>query len=311
MVGVPAINAITPNSAPIGSPDLTIQVTAGGIFPDSIVEWNGTPLATTPIYSPPPFGLGASILAGLQATIPAADLSMFVTASITVSSPENAGAVSSLQIFPTYLPLPNNTLIYNPHDGMLYASVPGYAGPGLGNSVVAIDPNTGVIARTIPVGSEPNKLTISDDGTEMYVGLDGAAAVRQVSLSTGTAGLQFTLGGGTGIYDAPFTAAAVASLPGEPNSVAVLDSTATVSIYDAGAARTNTAMLDGYFNQNTGSLSFGPSAATLYATRFNDGGSNLAQLTIDPTGVYRNDILPCALIRLWIRAIRCRESLSL
>ena len=295
VVGVPAINTITPNSAPIGSPDLTIQVTAGGIFPDSIVEWNGTPLATTPIYSPPPFGLGASILAGLQATIPAADLSMFVTASITVSSPENAGAVSSLQIFPTYLPLPNNTLIYNPHDGMLYASVPGYAGPGLGNSVVAIDPNTGVIARTIPVGSEPNKLTISDDGTEMYVGLDGAAAVRQVSLSTGTAGLQFTLGGGTGIYDAPFTAAAVASLPGEPNSVAVLDSTATVSIYDAGAARTNTAMLDGYFNQNTGSLSFGPSAATLYATRFNDGGSNLAQLTIDPTGVSATTYFPVPL----------------
>ena len=295
VVGVPAINGITPNSAPIGSPDLTIQVTAGGIFPDSIVEWNGTPLATKPIYSTPPFGVGTASLLALQATIPAADLSMFVTASITVSSPENAGAVSSPYVFPTYLPLPNNTLVYNPHDGMLYASVPGYAGPGLGNSVVAIDPNTGVITRTIPVGSEPNKLTISDDGTELYVGLDGAAAVRQVGLSGGTAGLQFSLGGGTGIYDSPFTAEAVASLPGEPNSVAVLDSTATVSIYDAGAARTNTAMLDGYFNENTGSLSFGPSAATLYATRFNDGGSNLAQLTIDPTGVTATTYFPVPL----------------
>jgi uncharacterized repeat protein (TIGR01451 family) len=289
VVGVPAINGITPSSAPIGSPDLTIQVTAGGIFPDSIVEWNGTPLATKPIYSPAP------LLSGLQATIPAADLSMFVTASITVSSPENAGAVSAPYIFPTYLPLPNNTLIYNPHDGMLYASVPGYAGPGLGNSVVAIDPNTGVLTRTIPVGSEPNKLTISDDGTELYVGLDGAAAVRQVNLSTGTAGLQFSLGGGTGIYDNPFTAAAVAALPGEPNSVAVLDSSANVSIFDSGTPRTNSSMLDGYFNQNTGSLSFGPSAATLYGTRFNDGGSNLAQLTIDPTGVTATTYFPVPL----------------
>ena len=295
VIAVPGIATITPNSAPIGSPDLTIQLTGSGLFPDSIVEWNGTPLVTQPVYNPPSIGLGNSILSGLQATIPAADLSMFVTASITVSSPENAGAVSPPQIFPTYLALPNNTMIYNPHDGMLYASVPGYAGPGLGNSVVAIDPNTGAITRNIPVGSEPNKLTISDDGTEMYVGLDGAAAVRQVNLSTGTAGSQFSLGGGTGIYDNPFTAAAVASLPGEPNSVAVLDSTATVSVYDSGTARTNTAMLDGYFNQNTGSLSFGPSAATLYATRFNDGGSNLAQLTIDPTGVTGTTYFPVPL----------------
>jgi uncharacterized repeat protein (TIGR01451 family) len=295
VIAVPGIGTITPNSAPIGSPDLTIQVTGGGLFPDSIVEWNGSPLVTQPVYNPPPFGLGSSVLSGLQATIPAADLSMFVTASITVSSPENAGAVSPPQIFPTYLALPNNTMIYNPHDGMLYASVPGYAGPGLGNSVVAIDPNTGALTRNIPVGSEPNKLTISDDGTEMYVGLDGAAAVRQVNLSTGTAGLQFSLGGGTGIYDNPFTAAAVAGLPGEPNSVAVLDSTATATIYDSGIARTNSTMLDGYFNQNTGSLSFGPSAATLYATRFNDGGSNLAQLTIDSTGVTGTTYFPVPL----------------
>jgi trimeric autotransporter adhesin len=295
VIALPGINTITPNSAPIGNPDLTIQVTGSGLFPDSVVEWNGTPLATQPVYAPPTIGVGSSVLSGLQATIPAADLSMFVTASITVSSPEVAGVVSPPQIFPTYLPLPNNTMIYNPHDGMLYASVPGYAGPGLGNSVVAIDPNTGTITRNIPVGSEPNKLTISDDGTEMYVGLDGAAAVRQVNLSTGTAGLQFSLGGGTGIYDNPFTAAAVASLPGEPNSVAVLDSTATVGVFDSGTARTNTAMLDGYFNQNTGSLSFGPSAATLYATRFNDGGSNLAQLTIDSTGVSGTTYFPVPL----------------
>jgi hypothetical protein len=153
VVGVPGIDGIDPNSAPVGSPDLTIQVTAGGIFPDSIVEWNGTPLATKPIYSTPPFGVGTASLLALQATIPAADLSMFVTASITISGPENDGAISSPYIFPTHLPLPSNSLIYNPHDGMLYASVPGYAGPGLGNSVVAIDPNTGVLTRTIPVGT--------------------------------------------------------------------------------------------------------------------------------------------------------------
>jgi hypothetical protein len=122
----------------------------------------------------------------LTATLPAAYLSMPTVGNVTVSSPENAAAVSQPQAFPTYLPLPTNTIVYNQRDGMLYASVPGYAGPGLGNSVAVINPSTGVIVKTIPVGSEPDKLSLSDTGTELYVSLkfpwESMAPVRRIAI---------------------------------------------------------------------------------------------------------------------------------
>lgn len=294
VVAVPGILSITPISAAIGSQDLTLTLSASGLLPDSVVQWNGTPLATKTVTTTP-FGSGTPILSGLTAVLPAADLSIFTTGSITVASPENAAAVSPPMAFSTYLALLNNALLYNQHDGMLYASVPGIAGPGLGNSVVAFDPLTGVITRTIPVGSEPTQLTISDDGTQMFVGLDGADAVRQVNLITGVAGLQFSLGNGGGIYGTPFIPEAVAALPGEPNSVAVYNSSAFVTIYDSGAARPNTAPLNGYFNQNIGSIAFGPSAATLYTTQSPLVGDDFGVLTIDSTGVSAINGLPSPL----------------
>lgn len=278
VVAVPAIDTISPSSAPIGSPDQTLQVNGGGLLADSIVNWNGIPLATKSVTS----NWGGVTL---TATLPATYLSLPTIGTITVSSPENAAAVSQPQAFPTYLPLPTNVIVYNPKDGLLYASVPGFVGAGLGNSVVAINPANGLIAKTIPVGSEPNKLSISDDGTQLYVGLDGAAAVRQVDLTTGAA-LQFSLGeydlGQT--YSYPITAANVAALPGKPNSVAVLQSNADVIVFDSGVARQNPAVLNGYFNQNVGSLSFGQSAANLYVSTFSSGTSSLSALTLGSTG---------------------------
>ena len=279
VVAIPTIGALSPTSAPIGSPDLTIHVTGAGFLADSIVNWNGLPLATQLVKSN--YGV-----ATLNATLPAAYLSLPTIGALTVSSPEDAAAVSQPQAFPTYLALPTNMLVYNSKDGMLYASVPGYAGPGLGNSVVAINPNTGVIARTIPVGSEPDKLSISDAGTELYVSLDGAAAVKQIDLTGTTPSLQFSLGeyGSGQTYSYPITAASIASLPGEPSSVAVLESNADLTVYDSGVARLNSKSLNGYFNQNVGSLSFGPSAGTLYASTFSDGPSGLVELNLNSTG---------------------------
>jgi len=275
VVAVPVIAGLTPASAPIGSPEQTLQVTGSGFLPDSVVNWNGLPLATQYAQASPGYPT-------LTATLPAAYLSLPTVGSVTVSSPENAGAVSQPQAFPTYLPLPTNTILYNPKDGMLYASVPGYAGPGLGNSVAVINPSTGVIAKTIPVGSEPDKLSISDNGTQLYVSLDGAAAVSRIDLTGTQPNLQISLGeyDFNGTYSYPITAASVAALPGEPDSVVVLGSNANITVYDAGVARPNPAALDGYFNQNTGALNFGPSAATLYSA----GPGGLLELSLDSTG---------------------------
>jgi len=267
---------ISPNYAPAGSPDTKITVSGtGGFFPDSTVQWNNIALATTYVNA-----------RQLTAIIPASLLSGFAQAIIQVSIPEvPAGQTLPPQPFTTFLAMPINDIVYNAVDGLIYASIPGSAGEGLGNTIAGIDPTSGIIVKTIFVGSEPTRMALSSDGTQLFVGLNGAGAVRQVNLTTAIAGIQFTLGGGPGVYNPPYTAQGLAVLPGQPNSVAVYGSNGIITIFDSGVARAKTSSgLSVYFVQNTGSLSFGGSASTLYLNS-QSTSSNLYSLTIDSTGV--------------------------
>jgi sugar lactone lactonase YvrE len=134
----------------------------------------------------------------------------------------------------------SNDIAYSALTGKLYASVPGID-PVRGNSIVEIDPISGEIGASVWVGSEPNRLAVSDDGAYLYVGLDGAAAVRSVHLPTLTPGLQFSLGGETrGGWS---IALDMAVMPGSPQTVAVVrkrtswSGTNGVAIYDGGVQR--------------------------------------------------------------------------
>src|SRR3569832_975344 len=64
--------------------------------------------------------------------------------------------------------LTTNDLVYSSSTGRIYASVPSRVGSS-GNSLQAIDPTTGLVSSSTFVGSEPNKLAISDDGHSLYV----------------------------------------------------------------------------------------------------------------------------------------------
>jgi hypothetical protein len=50
------------------------------------------------------------------------------------------------------------------------------------NSIVPIDPETGTLGMPVPVGSEPYRMALSDDATTLWVGLNGAGAIRRVAL---------------------------------------------------------------------------------------------------------------------------------
>jgi trimeric autotransporter adhesin len=264
---------LSPIAVPAGSPDTTITLNGTGFYQDSVVSWNKTPLATTYVSS-----------SQVTTVIPAALLTGPVQASISVATPENT-IQAAPQPFDTYLPLEVNDIVYNSVDGYIYASVPGAGGQNLGNTVAAIDPTTGVIQKTIFVGSQPNRLALSSDGTQLFVGLDGAGAVRQVDLTKDTAGVQFSLGGGPGVYNPPYTAAGLAAVPGAPNAVAVYATNGIVTIFDSGVARAKTSSgLSTYFVSNVGSLAFGSSASTLYVMS-NAIGGYLYQLTVDSTGI--------------------------
>jgi len=270
---------VTPNSVAAGSPDLTITVNASGtanlFYADSVVKWNDQALPTT-------FKTSRQ----LTAVIPASVLSTFANANISVATPETVNDPQPPpQPFTTYLPLPTNDIVYNAMDGLIYASIPGYVTGGLGNTISAIDPASGAITKSISVGSEPTKIALSSDGKKMWVGLNGAASVRQVDLTTNTAGVQFSLGGGPGVYNPPYTAQDLAVIPGQPDSVVVYANNGVVTVYDSGVARAKSSSnLNVYFNSNSGSLAFGSSASTVYLNS-QSSGATLYVLTLDSTGV--------------------------
>ena len=124
-----------------------------------------------------------------------------------------AGAVQT-----RIIPIVANDVVYNPQDGMLYVSVPGLA-PLYANTITRVNPVSGAIGPSVPIGSEPRKLALSSDGTALWVGLDGAGAIRKVDLGSFTAGPQFTLGSDP--FVGPYFVDDMEVIPGAPNSVVV------------------------------------------------------------------------------------------
>jgi uncharacterized repeat protein (TIGR01451 family) len=259
---VPVLNYLNPNSAPVGSKSISIGLSGSGFTDASVVKWNGVPIPSMHSTGGSDGYLGAVISPSL--------LQKFGTFNITVENPgPGGGGVSSPLPFSTYLALPTNDLVYSSWSQRLYASVPSTAG-SLGNNVAEIDPLTGNVTNYVFVGSEPRKLALSSDGKTLWVGLDGASAVRKVDLTTMTAGLQFSVGPPS-MYTA-ISATDLAVMPGSPNTVAVSTS-AGIAIYDSGIARANSYPNSGYF-------AFNYAGDKLYLLNY-----NYAVLNIDSTGV--------------------------
>lgn len=227
---VPTLAFISPTAGPIGVP-VQVTLTGTGFTLSSTVAINGTNVAATVVSS-----------TEMTVNVPSSGLTLPGNLNFTVRTPAPGGGTTAPLTYTAYIGIPNNSMVYDSANGLFYVSVPSSAGPPYGNSVVSVDPETGALGNPIAVGSEPDQLAISSDGTILWVGLDGASAVRQVNLTTGTAGLQFSLGGNGGVYQNPPDALALAALPGSPNSVVVATQTpftyeGTIAIFDSGALR--------------------------------------------------------------------------
>jgi hypothetical protein len=186
--------------------------------------------------------------------------------------------------------LTTNDIIYDPVSRKIYASVPSSAG-GIGNSVTSIDPFTGTLGQSVFIGSEPNKLAISDNSQYLYVGLDGAASVRRYDIQTQTAGLQLSLGNDP--YFGPYFVEDMEVLPGNPEAVAVSRKNlgisprhAGVAIYDNGIQRPVTTP------RHTGSnvIEFSNSASRLYGYNNETTEYGFRRMTVDENGVSVLDV---------------------
>ena len=236
---VPTLTSLSVSAGPINTA-VSVGLTGTGFASTSSVLLNGTAVPTTFVNS-----------TSLTANVPASALATPGVLPLTVVTPAPGGGTSAPQYFTAYLGIPNNSMVYDPANGLFYLSVPSAAGAPYGNTIVSVDPLTGSLGTPIPVGSEPNRLAITSDGKYLWVALDGAAAVRQVNLTTGTAGLQFPIGSpGSSTY----TVAALAAIPGSPDSVVVSTeydgytepTGGFLTIYDSGVARPNSITFSTY-----------------------------------------------------------------
>lgn len=181
------------------------------------------------------------------------------------------------------LPLAANDLVYARVSGRIYASVPG--GAGEEGRITAIDPLTGSIGPSIPVGREPNRMDLSEDGRYLYVGLDGEHAIRRIDLRTGVAEPPFPLGGDP--VWGPQVAGDIEVLPGRPTSVAVVRRrpgaypASTVAVYDDGVPRPMTTDV----NSGGDVIEFAGSASTLYGYQQSTTGWGFYSMVLDPSGV--------------------------
>lgn len=205
------------------------------------------------------------------------------TTNISVSGGSNLVPVTVSNI--RILPLATNDLTFDPLSQRLYASQPGTPG-----SVTVIDPVTGTIGPSTPVGNGPNKLALSDDGQVLYVGLDADSAVRVVALPTLTAGVQFSLGPPPPVFPTDSICAQdMKVLPGTRTSVAVarirhvgtchVGGPVDVKVYDDGVPRPNS-----YGNQ-IGVLAFGDTSTVLYGYDRFDSGEYFDRMSVTPSGL--------------------------
>jgi hypothetical protein len=234
--GVPEITLLPSRGASAGRPGFTLYIHGRGFVAGSVVRWNGSDRATQYVSA-----------TRVTATISAADVAQPGEAQITVFNPAPGGGTSGSatmtirQIGATtatdrQVPLQGRDIAFEPSAARFYASVIGSSSPN-GNSVVAVDPASGTITASTFVGSEPGKLALSDDGRFLYVGLNGANAVRRVELPSLTAALQWGLPAGQVAGD-------IGVVPGMPGTVAVSRHRTGISpplegvtIYDDGVAR--------------------------------------------------------------------------
>lgn len=178
-----------------------------------------------------------------------------------------------------------NDLVYEPVSERIYASVPSAAGPGLGNTLTVINPFSGRIESSVFVGSEPGQLEVSDDGQFVYVGFEGASAVRRYDIATATLEPPFFLGADPlrGVH----LAEDIDVLPGAANSFAVsrkveahTSGHSDVAVYDDDVMRPKTTDGEGISNR----IEFSESASLLFGVNNENTEFGFRQISVTADG---------------------------
>lgn len=281
---VPVLNSISPGSVTAGAPNFTLTLSGNNFVPSSTVLINGA-TAQTISY---PSANSISVL------VPASAVSAVGTVQVAISNPAPGGGTSASQTLNVIsaanrirtLNLSAADLGWDSAHKLLIASTLSSSANNP-SSIVAIDPLQGTVitAQTLP--SQPAGISVTDDGSYVYVTLPSTGQVERFTLPSLTPDITFALGNdGRGN---PYTASLVAAAPGEPHTVAISRSSSStvaggVAVYDDGIARSNIAVPTG-FDNFYGTLTWGGNASTLYGTNPAISTADLDTFSVNGSGV--------------------------
>ena len=289
---VPTATSMNPNTLLAGGAAFTLTVTGTNFISSSVVQWNASARTTTFVSS-----------TSLQAAITAADIATAGTATVTVMNPTPGGGTSSGLSFTiaSFVVTPVNQaaqdIVFDSVNNVIYLSVPGTAATN-GNTISILDPATGAITSSVPAGSNPDVLAISGDSSYLYAGLDGASSVQRFILPGVTKDISYSLGSNATF--GPYIALDLQVAPGTPHTTAVsLGNTGVspraqggVEIFDDGTARPTIAPGNVSGGGLFDSLQWGANANTLYAANNETSSFDFYTLTVNSSGVTRNQDFP-------------------
>lgn len=207
---VPTLTSMGRTTVALGTTNLTIFLVGSGFFPSSVVHLAGQPQKTT--FESTTF---------LSFAVDPALLSAMSELPVTVVNPAPGGGESAALTLTVYRQLNLNPsfVVSVPSRNLLYASIPASATANP-NTVIPIDPETGATQAPIPVGNDPRALAASDDGSFLFVGVQGDQLIKRINLSTGQIDRTFAYPPSSFLLSRPFRAT-MQTVPGSPTSLLV------------------------------------------------------------------------------------------
>ena len=264
---VPTLTDLSSLAATVGSGATTLTITGRDFIGQPTVYWNGSALPTTLVDS-----------THLSVQVPVADLASAGQATITASNTGSAVPGSNSLLFSVNSAPPSgnqisvysaggNDLVWDAIAAKIYVSMPGSQADS-GDAIAIVDPAAGTVTNSGFLGSDPAKLSLSDNGQYLYMALYGENAIQQLTLPALNVSASWNLGG-AGQFLGPYYALDLQAAPGAPQTTAVTlanfdvsPSPVALAIYDGSTPRLNQlqAILYPY-----SSLQWAGNSSTLYA----------------------------------------------
>jgi DNA-binding beta-propeller fold protein YncE len=197
-----------------------------------------------------------------------------------VESTGNAGAYQ----YRVY-DLPANDVLWDAGRERLYAAVNG-THRAFGNSIAAINVNLNVVVGGVPTGSEPTRMSASDDGTRLYVTHYASSSVSRIDLTTMALNTVFLMNfPGQG----PGYALAAEPRPGDASTFAYIE-------HYPGVSTVFTRMISNFtlqplsFDEPISTMAF-VNADTLFANNTGSSSLDFYEIGVVPAGLQlvRND----------------------